>query len=392
MIKSTSPCLGIFTNKPAFTVPLHVGISLVEPELKLAFMQKLETVFEDNYFTNNGPLVQKLEDEVAVIHGYKYGIAVCNATVGLLLVLKVSDLKNEVILPSFTSPATVHAVLWQGLKPVFCDIDPKNLMLSSKDVERLLNPEVSAILGVDIFGNLSPIDELVTLAQGRPVIIDAAHSFACKKESKHKPAIEVLSFHATKIFSTFEGGMILTDDEDVMRELRYMRNYGFQDYDDIKTLGINAKLNEVSAAMGLASLDFMEERIEKLRRTRELYIEYLSPIEGLHVIDINQGTTSNYHYFSFLVDKDKFGIDRNLLLKVLRGENIMAKRYFYPGCHKMKLHKPFYRDLPNTDLVSEKVICLPTGLPYPEMDVAKICKILQLCSEHGRKISEWDRV
>jgi dTDP-4-amino-4,6-dideoxygalactose transaminase len=387
--------LAILNNPPAFSEPVHVGYPLVEPGLKKLFYEHVDKMFERNWFTNDGPLVHKLEEEIARRHNVKHCIAVNNATLGLLLVLRAMELKGEVILPSFTFVATAHAVWWQGLTPVFCDIEPEGLMIDPARVEALISPDTCALIGVHLFGNLCKAGALESIAERNNLhlVFDAAHAFECSSGERMVGSFgdaEVLSFHATKFFSTTEGGAILTNDGQLAERLRLLRNFGFKDYDEVGFLGINAKMAEPSAAMGLASLPYLNDRRLRLAETLRLYIEKLQNLPGLKIVPLIAEGKSNYHYFVVLIDKDEFSIDRDTLYKVLWQENVMARRYFYPGCHRMEPYVSNLqidkKQLKMTELICEQVICLPTNLNQPEQMTSVITDIIREAHHSAEEI------
>ncbi len=387
--------LAIFDNPPAFPEPLHVGYPLVEPGLKDLYHNEVEAMFGRNWFTNDGPLVRRLEEEIGDRHGVKHCIAVNNATLGLLLVLRAMDLKGEVILPSFTFVATAHAVWWQGLTPVFCDIEPKGLMIDPAKIENLLTPKTSALIGVHLFGNLCCVEEMEKIAAKRNLrlVFDAAHAFECDLQDRMVGEFgdaEVLSFHATKFLSTAEGGAILTNSSQLAKRLRLLRNFGFQDYDDVGFLGLNAKMAEPAAALGLASLPYLEDRRQRLQETRKLYVEQLQHIPGINIVPIGIHGKTNFHYFVVLIDENLFGINRDTLYEVLWAENVKARRYFYPGCHRME---PYVSELQLDDerlrvtgQMCEQVLCLPTNLSQPEHMTSTIAGIIREAQQRTGEI------
>lgn len=390
--------LSIFTGKPAFKNPLYVGKPLVEKEVRDSYYNHLSGIFDRNYFTNNGPLVQKLEAEVAQIHRVKYCMATCNATIGQMLVLKALNLEGEIILPSFTFIATAHACLWQNLKPVFCDINPESLTIDADKIEELITDKTCAIIGVHLFGNTCNVERLTEICRKHELklIFDAAHAFNCSVGNTPIGRFgnaEILSFHATKFFSTFEGGAVLTNDPELGSRIRFLKNFGFRDYDDVRFLGINGKMPESSAAMGLASLQILKARAEKLKKNYAIYRKHLDSVPGIQVLSIGTKGLSNYHYIVILVNKEKLGISRDVLTDILWKENVIARRYFYPGCHRMEPYSTLYPDaymrLPVTEDVTKRILCLPSNLENPEQDIPTTVNIMRTVHENKDKISKW---
>jgi dTDP-4-amino-4,6-dideoxygalactose transaminase len=374
-------------SETIFSEPLHVGRPFAEESVKASYLKYMEGVFERNYFTNDGPLVREFESRIARIHDVGHCVAVSNATMGLMLVLKALGIEEgEVIMPSFTFIATAHSCLWQNLRPVFCDISPDTLMIDAEKIRGLFTQNTRALIGVHIFGNICDVDGLTRISRdnGLKLIFDSAHAFNCRLNGRPVGgggSAEVLSFHATKVLSTFEGGAILTNDCALSERLKRLRNFGFVDYDHIVSLGINAKMTESNAAMGLASLDVVEERIVRLKRTHNLYKKCFKDIEGITMIEIDDNVGSNYHYAVLLVEEGGFGVSRDFLYKALWERNVFARRYFYPGCHRQKPYTDMYPDaykhLPVTEDVSGKVLCLPTNLKNPEIDTVTIADIFK---------------
>ncbi|MBU1148297.1 MAG: aminotransferase class I/II-fold pyridoxal phosphate-dependent enzyme [Candidatus Omnitrophica bacterium] len=393
--------LAIFSERPAFEKPLYVGSPVIEEDVKEKYFQYMSEVFNRNWFTNNGPMVQRLEAEIAKLHGAKYCVAVCNATIAEILVLKALELSKEIILPSFTFIATAHACLWQGAKTVFCDISPDRLGLDPAKAEELINNETCAVIGVHLFGNLCDIEGLTRLSKKHNIklIFDAAHAFNCYHGDKPIGCFGdavILSFHATKFFGTFEGGAILTNDPKLAERLRFLRNFGFRGYDNVGFLGINGKMSESSAAMGLASIPAIGHRSAMLKNNLEVYRKGLSGIPGVDVLQVGKGGRSNYQYMVMFVDEIKFGVSRDVLCKVLWKENIIARKYFYPGCHNMEPYRTICPDadkrLGVTDQVSNKVLCLPLNLERPEKNINIIVSIIKAVNENPKEASEWARL
>ena len=333
--------LAIKTGRPAFAEPVYVGAPTVEKEVSAEFYKKMGGIFERNHFTNNGPLVRELEAAVAQMHGVNHCVAVCNATIGQLLVLKALELEGEIIMPSFTFIATAHSCLWNNIRPVFCDIDPKTLMIDAKKVEELITEKTCAVFGVHLFGNICEVEELASICREYKLklVFDAAHAFLCTLGGRLVGGFgnaEILSFHATKFFSTFEGGAVLTNDTDLNNRVRFLKNFGFRDYDDVGFLGINGKMSEPAAAMGLSSLPMMESRAGRFKEEYAIYCEKLGQVEGINILAVGENGHSNFRYVVILVDEEQLGISRDLLYRILWKENVIARRYFYPGCHRLE--------------------------------------------------------
>jgi dTDP-4-amino-4,6-dideoxygalactose transaminase len=317
-----------------------------------------------------------------------------------MLVLKALEVEGEIILPSFTFIATAHACLWQNATPVFCDISPDDMMVTPEAVERLITPRTSTVIGVHLFGNVCDAEALGALCRKRnlKLVFDAAHAFDCTLGPTPVGGFgnaEFLSLHATKFFSTFEGGAILTNDETLALRLQFLRNFGFRGYDDVGFLGVNGKMAEASAALGLASLPRIEARVEVLRSNHELYRRELEGIPGLSILPLGLRGRSNYHYMVVRIDAEAFGVSRDDLDRVLWKERVVSRRYFSPGCHRMEYFQKHYPqaggNLSVTERISEQVLCLPTNLPQPARDIPVIAAIIRNVHTQAQRVGAWIR-
>jgi dTDP-4-amino-4,6-dideoxygalactose transaminase len=387
--------LALLGGEPAFPRPLAVGAPIVEPETRERYQRLMADVFERNWLTNDGPLVRQLEEEVARLHSVRHCAAVCNATLAQVLLLRALDLRGEVVLPSFTFAATAHACRWQGLAPVFCDVSPDTLMAGPAEVERALTPLTRAVVGVHLFGNVGDADGLAAACarRGLALLFDAAHAFGCARGERPvggSGRAEILSFHATKAFSTFEGGAVLTNDRDLDARIRALRNFGFRGYDDVAWLGLNGKLSESAAALGLASLPALPQRWARNRAIYEAYRSRLAEVPGVRVLAVGEQGRSNFHYVPALVEEEAFGLSRDLLYRVLWSENVLARRYFHPGLHRMAAYAQAGPGaaLPVTEAVSDRILCLPTGFAGSADPAATVETIVGLFHEARARAGE----
>lgn len=369
----------VLGGEPAFPEPVHVG----RPNLpdRDAAHRLLDELLDNRWLTNDGPKVRELEEKVAELHGAGHCIAVCNGTIGIELVLQAFRISGPVITPSFTFAGTAHAIANTGNDPVFADIDKTTLTVSPAAVEALLTEETAAIMPVNIFGQDCPDAHLVGAAgvHNIPVIYDAAHSFGQPRPATagYLLEAEVQSFHATKLFNTLEGGSILTDNDALADELRLRRNFGFSGYDNVTAKGTNAKINEFSAGWGLILLKKLPELISRNRENYECYSEMLKAIPGISVLDYTSRRRPNFQYVVCFVSEESFGLNRDELYEALWRDNIRARRYFYPGCHRFPPYQKCKRgDLTTTETISETVLCLPTGEAVDETDIRKICGLI----------------
>ena len=353
-------------------MPLYTGRPNI-PEID-TFLARAKEALENKRLSNNGPMVVELENRLSAYLGVQHVITTCNATIGLIVAIKALGLSGEIILPAFTFIASAHVLEWEGIKPVFCDIDPQTHNIDPVKVESLITDKTTAIMGVHIWGKPCSHDELLTIARKHnlKLFYDAAHAFGTTYKSRPIAALEdisVLSFHATKSFNTFEGGAIVTNDDTLARKAKLMCNYSFEGEDNVVGLGINAKMSEINAAMGLCSLDNYSKVLAHNKQVYSYYKEKLSQVDGISVVDYTKDEKHNYHYIVTEVDAQIFGCSRDAIHSYLKTKGIMARRYFYPGCHKSEPYKSLYPDvnLPYTDVLCMRVLALPGGSGINEL-------------------------
>lgn len=350
------------------------------------FLQRAEKILASGRLSNDGPNVRLLEQRICEKLGVRNAITVCNGTLGLQVAAKALGLSGEVIMPSFTFVATAHALEWIGLQPVFVDIDPETHNIDPDRIDEAITDRTSAIVGVHLWG--APCDvaviEEVARKCGLPVMYDASHAFGSSFAGRKIGgfgACEVFSLHATKFVHTFEGGVITTSDDALAARMRLMRNFGLQGNDHVVSCGINAKMAEIPAAMGLCSLATMDEAAHRNRRNHLFYAEHLRGLPGITLLAYDDATQGNYQYVVIEVDRDVCPCTRDNLVDALHKQNVIARRYFWPGCHRMEPYlsaRPEGRsDLPITEGVAERVIVLPTGAAVGEEEIAGICAVLR---------------
>jgi len=377
--------LAILGGEPAFKEPLHVG----RPNLgdREVLFHYLNQVLERKWLTNNGPLVRELESRIAKILGVKNVVATVNGTLGLEIAIRALGLQGEVIVPSYTFAATVHSLFWLGIKPVFVDVDPVTYNVDPKQVRRVITPETSGIMSVNVYGRPSDIERLSEIARdyNLKLLFDSAHAFHCSYRGKmigNFGDAEVFSFHATKFFHTVEGGAVTTNDEQLAEKLRAMRDFGYVGLDQVEYVGTNAKMNEFSAAMGLTNLERLDEFVYVNHRNYRRYLKELDGLAGVTLMRYEETEKRNYGYIIIEVDPDVTGLTRDQLAKVLWAENILARKYFYPPCHLMEPYRtllPQARSrLRETERISSRVLALPTGISIKEEDIETISSIIEL--------------
>ena len=381
--------LAIFGGTPVFKEKLYVGRPNIGNRDHL--LTRINDILDRRWLTNNGLYVQEFEQRIADLVGAKHCIATCNATIALEIAIRAADLKGEVIIPSFTFIATAHALQWQEITPVFCDVDPFSHNIDPKQIEQKITPRTTGILGVHLWGRPCNIEALSEIADTHnlKLMFDASHALGCSYKGQMIGSFgdaEVFSFHATKFLNTLEGGAIVTNSDELAAKIRLMKNFGFTNYDNVVYIGTNGKMNEVSAAMGVTGLESLDEFIEINYQNYKQYQQDLSAISGITLSIYDETEKCNYQYLVLEVDEHKFGITRDKLIAILTAENIIARRYFYPGCHKMEPYRSYFPHnkmlLPETDKLSLKIMSLPTGTAVNVSDISKICQIIRLVSDN----------
>jgi dTDP-4-amino-4,6-dideoxygalactose transaminase len=394
-VKSRVEDLAIFGGSPAFSNQLHVGRPNVGN--RQALIKRINDLLDRRWLTNDGPLLQEFEQRICELIGIKYCVAVCNATIGLEILAKAIGLSGEVILPSFTFIATAHALKWHGVTPVFCDIDPATHNIDPRRVAELITPRTSAIIGMHGWGRPCNVEALANLARCHhlKLLFDAAHAFACSHKGRmigNFGTAEVFSFHATKFINTFEGGAVVTNDDELAARLRLMRNFGFAGFDIVTSLGTNGKMSEASAAMGLTSLESLDSFIEANRHNYHLYQQQLARMPGVSLIRYQEGEKCNYQYVVIEIDEGVTGVGRDVLDDIFWVENVLTRRYFYPGCHRMEPYRTTDPKaglrLPQTEKLASRVLCLPTGSTVTADDITTICKLIAFVIQNARDVKE----
>lgn len=380
-MKAVAAELAILGGTPAFPEPLHVGRPNVGD--REAVLRGIGEAIDERWLSNNGAKLLAFERRLSEQLGGLHCVATCNATLGLQIALRALGVEGEVVLPAFTFVATAHAVAWERLTPVFADVDPETLCMGPAEAAAWIGPATGALLGVHLWGRSADPEGLERLARerGLSLLFDAAHALSCFCGDRPLAGFgdaAVLSFHATKVANAFEGGVVVTADAELAERVATMRNFGFVDEDEIVGLGTNAKMSEAAAAMGLASLDSLEDFLAANRRNYRAYEEGLAGIPGVRLLPFEPEQV-NCHHITIAVDPVAAGLDRDALRRVLVAENVLARRYFYPGCHRV----PPYGEnpapaLPVTDAALETCLSLPTGTAVGAEDVARIGEIIRL--------------
>ena len=386
--KSSQRRLAVCGGQPQFADPKYVGTPTIPDRAVLH--ARLDRMLDARRLSNDGPFVQEFEDRLRRLNDGVEVVSVCNATVGMQLLLKALDVAGEVLLPSFTFIATAHACLWEGLEPVFVDVDRKTHTLDPAAVEAGLSDRTAAIVGVHLWGRMCAVRELDAIARDRgiPLIFDAAHAVGCTYKGvpmgRHGTA-SVVSFHATKFVQSLEGGAILTSDRGLADRLRLLRNFGFQGYDNVVTLGTNAKMNEFCAVMGLGSLDGLDALIATNTANRAACRRALRGLPGVRLYEFDEGEKNNFQYLIIEVDPQVCPLFRDELVQVLHAENVIARRYFTPGCHRSGPYRDMPRhrhdQLPVTEQLCDTLLALPTGAGVTTDEIAAIGGIIRTAIE-----------
>lgn len=364
--------------------PLYVTRPYMPPLAE--FMPYLEQIWQNRQLTNAGPFHRQLERELASYLGVEHLALFANGTLALVTALQALRITGEVITTPYSFVATAHSLLWNGIKPVFVDIDPVTLNLDPEKIEAAITPQTTAILPVHVYGRPSGVERIQSIADiyGLKVIYDAAHAFGVNDSGgsllRHGD-LSVLSFHATKVFTTFEGGAIVCADAKMKARIDHLKNFGFADEVTVVAPGINAKMNEVQAAFGLLQLRHIDEALAGRQRVDALYRELLRDVSGIHCVAYPDSEQHNYSYFPILVGS-KYPISRDALYQKLREHGIFARRYFYPLISDF----PMYRGLPsathtnlaNAKSIADAVICLPI---YPDLTARQVNHVADLIRE-----------
>lgn len=351
------------------------------------FTGYLEKIWQNKILTNKGPFHEQLEVELAKYLGVKYISLFSNGTLALITALQALKISGEVITTPFSFVATTHSLWWNNIKPVFADIEPKYFNLNPEKVESAITPNTTAIMPVHVYGNPCNVEEFEKIAKkyNLKVIYDAAHAFGVKINGNsilNFGDLSVLSFHATKVFNTFEGGAIISPNEETKQHIDDLKNFGFRGEITVVAPGMNAKMNEVQAAMGLLQLKYVDEYIAKRKGVAELYRTKLANIPGITFVDDVSTVRHNYAYFPILIDQSKYGKSRDKIYEELKEHKIHTRRYFYPLISQFPTYKGLgssnASNLPVSTRVAEQVLCLPI---YPDLELQTAAKITSLLSE-----------
>jgi dTDP-4-amino-4,6-dideoxygalactose transaminase len=347
------------------------------------FIPYLQKIWENKVLTNGGPFHQQLEQELCEYLGVKNISLFTNGTVALVTALQALQITGEVITTPYSFVATAHSLLWNGIKPVFVDVDPNTLNLDPAKIEAAITPHTTAIMPVHCYGHPCDVDAIQKIADNHnlKVIYDAAHAFGvqchCGSVLNHGD-LSVLSFHATKVFNTFEGGAIISPDTETKQRIDHLKNFGFVNETTVVAPGINGKMSEINAAFGLLQLKSIDEALRCRKIIDIAYRKRLGNIKGIRCLNDSGEKKSNYAYFPILVEDD-YPLTRDKLYEKLRDCGIFTRRYFYPLISEFPMYREMasssISNLPNATVAAQKILCLPI---YPELSDEEILRIVSI--------------
>ena len=350
------------------------------------FVPYLQEIWDNKWLTNNGPMHQQLEKELAGYLGVKYISLFSNGTLALISALQALNISGEVITTPFSFVATTHSLWWNKIEPVFIDIEDGYMNLDPEKIEAAITERTTAIMAVHVYGNPCRAERIGEIADrhGLKVIYDAAHAFGVKKEGAsvlNYGDLSVLSFHATKVYSTVEGGAIVCHSEEMKHHIDNLKNFGFRGETVVEEPGINAKLNELQAAYGLLQLKYVDGFIDKRKEITGAYRQLLRDVPGISFLEDMEGVEHNYSYFPILVDEKRYGMSRDALYEKLKEHDVFSRRYFYPLISDFEP----YRALPSADPdnipvavgKAQQVLCLPIYVELSTEEVGLIANIIK---------------
>jgi dTDP-4-amino-4,6-dideoxygalactose transaminase len=386
--------LAVLGAESLFSVPRSTS-NLVRPDLQ-NFLNYSKIFFEQQQYTNDGPLVRLLEQRLARFHQTEFCVSFCNGFWGIVLAMKVLACKGktEVIMPSFTYRRLADIAAWAGLKPHFCEVEENTLALSAKTVAKCINDDTAMILGVHPIVNCCDVEELVELAKERelPLLFDSVESIyetvPGGKIGSFGDA-ECFSLHASKLINGFEGGYITTNNAALAQQLTVIRGFGFEGQDRvIMPHGTNAKLNEIHAAMALGTFDDLEEQVQRNRQTYDLYKHLLADIPGIRLLEFTESQQPSYK--NIVVELlDSWPLTRANTLKVLGAEKIMARAYYAQPLHRKKMAYPYVpANLPLSDRLSERFVLMPCGALINDDDIRKIVELMNFIHANAGLIAD----
>ncbi|MBQ6275434.1 MAG: DegT/DnrJ/EryC1/StrS family aminotransferase [Bacteroidales bacterium] len=349
------------------------------------FLPYLEKIWASKWITNNGQFHKQLESELCKYLGVEYISLFTNGTLPLITALQALRISGEVITTPYSFVATTHAIWWNGIKPVFVDVDPATGNIDPDKIESAITPRTTAILPVHVYGTPCDTERIQRIATkyNLKVIYDAAHAFGVKVNGKsvlNAGDMSTLSFHATKTYTTVEGGALICHDAETKKQIDYLKNFGFAGETEVVAPGINSKMDEIRAAFGLLNLKYVDAAIAARRRVCEIYREGLKSVRGIKILGIIPNVEYNYSYFPIFVDPNEYGMTRDDLYYKLKDNGILGRRYFYPLISSFSPYCCYdsarSENLPNANRMADEVICLPLHHILKKVDVDRVIDII----------------
>lgn len=351
------------------------------------FKKQIDDIWNSKWLTNMGQKHNELEEKLKNVLNVRYCSLFNNGTIALLTALKAMDLPygSEVITTPFTFAATPHCIVWNGCKPIFCDIEPETMTIDANKIENLITPNTSAILGVHVYGFPCNVKKIEKIAKKHnlKVIYDAAHAFSTEIDGVgigNFGDITMFSFHATKLFNTIEGGALTYKDKDLVRKIYNLRNFGIRDEEVVEDVGINGKMNELQAAMGIENLKIYKNEQQKRAEIKKFYDENISEIKGIRLPKMPEGVTNSYQYYPIIIE-DEYPITRDELYEKFKKQNILTRKYFYPACidydcYKNNIDVKLGRFRVTND-IKHRVLCLPYYSKLSDTNLKNIINIIK---------------
>ena len=367
-----------------FDKPIYVTRPLLPPLEELC--NSLQDIWDARWLANNGAKHKQLECRLRDYLKVHQLSLFNNGTIALLVAIKALELTGEVITTPFTFAATAHSISWMGLEPVFVDIDPVTMCIDANRIEEAITPKTSAIMPVHVFGTPCDVDAIGEIANryNLKIIYDAAHAFGTEINGTgigNFGDITMYSFHATKLFNSAEGGALACKSEELKKKIDLLKNFGIKNEEEVIEVGINGKMNELQAAMGLAVLEHIEEERQKRATLKKTYIENLNDIPGIKLMPDLPGVRSSYQYFAIRIDEEEFGRSRDYVYEELKKYNVYARKYFHPLCSNFECYRHLpsanQKNLPIANKIGNGVLSMPFFGGLEEDDVSKICGIVK---------------
>ncbi len=372
------------SNFQPFEKPIYITRPIL-PDLN-EVTKKLQEIWGSQWLTNNGPQHQLLEEKLKEVLKVPNLSLFNNGTIALIVACQSLRLSGDVITTPFTFPATPHVLTWNNIRPVFCDIDPVTMNIDANKIEAMITPQTTGILAVHVFGTSCEVDKIQEIADkyDLKVIYDAAHAFKTEIDGVgigNFGDITMFSFHATKLFHTAEGGALVFKNSNLKDRIDLLKNFGIKNEEEVVMPGINGKMNEIQAALGLVVLGYIEKEHKKRKKLLDTYHACLNDVEGISFLEDHTNVKNSYQYFVIRIDEKLFGKSRDFVYQEFKKYNVFARKYFYPLCSDYTCyhHLPSasQSNLPVANKVVKEVLSMPFYGGLSEDDVKKICDILK---------------